>query len=96
MYGTVARIRVKPGQGETLQQMNTAMSENIPGLVFEHVYQSDADANEYWLVVGFESKAAYVSNANAPEQHDRYLQLRELLDADPEWHDGAIAASWPA
>ena len=33
---------------------------------------------------------AYVANADSQEQHERYLQMREWLTADPEWHDGEI------
>jgi hypothetical protein len=40
------------------------------------------------LVVGFESRAAYESNAASPEQGARYAQPRALLAADPEWSDG--------
>jgi quinol monooxygenase YgiN len=93
MYGTIARIHVKPGQAATFLRMNRDMATNVPGLVFEYAYQSDAEPDVYWLVVGFESQQAYADNANAPEQHARYLQLRELLAADPEWHDGAIYSS---
>lgn len=46
--------------------------------------------NEFWLVGVFESREAYRANAASPEQHQRFLQLRALLEADPEWHDGAI------
>lgn len=53
----------------------------------------DADQREYFLVVGFESREAYVANANSPEQHERYLRFRELLESDPEWHDGEIPYS---
>jgi len=43
----------------------------------------------------FESKEAYVANAGSPEQHQRYLRMREMLVSDPEWHDGEIIASYP-
>ena len=35
-------------------------------------------------------KDAYFTNANNPEQDARYRSMRELLDADPEWHDGEV------
>ena len=90
MYGTVARMRVKPGMADRLLQLNAEMGPKIPGLVGEYVYRSDTDPDEYWLAVAFESKEAYRANAESSEQHQRYLQLRELLEADPEWHDGEI------
>jgi hypothetical protein len=45
--------------------------------------------------VAFESKEAYQKNAASPEQNARYEEYRALLDADPEWHDGEIIASYP-
>src|SRR5687768_15115827 len=96
MYGTISRLRVKPGMVERLQQRNaevTAQAAKV-GLVFAHMYQTGA-AGEMWLVVAFESEEAYRRNAASPEQHQRYLQLRDLLEADPEWHDGEIVFSHP-
>jgi hypothetical protein len=50
----------------------------------------DQDPNEVYLVAMFESKAAYVANANSPEQHQDFLQLMDYLESEPEWHDGEI------
>lgn len=90
MYGTIARLRVKPGQEANLRQMGEQAASEIPGFAFQYVYRSDSDPQEFWLVVGFDSKEAYVANAQSPEQDARYQQFRQLLDADPEWHDGEI------
>lgn len=90
MYGTVARLRLKPGKLEDLKQLGQEMSAQIPGLVSEYVYRTDADPNELYLVVMFESEEAYRANAASPEQHKRYEQYRALLAADPEWHDGHV------
>jgi len=96
MYGTVARLRVQPVGGEKLLRISRDYeSMTIPGFVFQHVYQLDADASEYILVVGFTDKAAYVKNADSPEQNERYVTFRALLAADPEWHDGEIVDSYP-
>ena len=88
MYGTIARLRVTPGKQDELRRFGKEGADNLPALAFEYVMQSDADPNEMWLVVGFESRDAYKTNADSPEQHERYVQFRALLDADPEWHDG--------
>ena len=97
MYGTVARMRIKPGMEERLKQVGRQAAEaDIPGFVFEHVYRLDGKSNEYVLVVGFENKAAYDANAKSPEQHARYMEYRALLDGEPEWQDGEIVDSYPA
>jgi quinol monooxygenase YgiN len=91
MYGTVARLRIKPGQEAAFRQLGQEMNaEAPPGYVFSYVYRMDADPHEILLAVGFESEEAYRANAESPEQHQRYEQLRSLLDADPEWRDGQI------
>ena len=92
MYGTIARLRLKPGMDEQLQALLSELRPQVPGLVFDHLYRMDADTNEYYLVVGFESREAYRANAASPEQHARYERYRSLLEADPEWHDGEIVA----
>jgi hypothetical protein len=90
MYGTVARLRLKPGSESKLAQMSRDFSADIPGFVFQLVYRMDDNPNECWLAVGFESKEAYEKNAQSPEQNKRYEQYMTMLEAPPEWHDGEI------
>lgn len=95
MYGTVARMRVKPGKHAELMALSEEYtSELLPSMVAEYVYQMDGDPNEYYMAVVFESREAYVANAQSPEQHARYERFVALLDGDPEWHDGEIIFSW--
>ena len=91
MYGTVAKMRVKPGKLEELRILSgsDAMT-GIAGLVSTTVYQMDADPNALIMVVAFTDKDAYVANANSPEQNQRYEELVALLDGPPEWNDGEI------
>jgi heme-degrading monooxygenase HmoA len=94
MYGTVARMRVKPGSEEQLmQQFREFESLNVPGFVNTYVYRMDAGANEYYMAVVFDSKESYWANARSPEQDARYRQMAALFDGEPEWHDGEIVAA---
>jgi quinol monooxygenase YgiN len=94
MYGTIARFRVKPGKTEELMALDQQYKEmSPPGLVAQYVYRMDADPDTYYLVVAFDSKESYVANANSPEQDTRYRQFAELLEGEPEWHDGEIVSS---
>jgi quinol monooxygenase YgiN len=93
MFGTIARLQVKAGKLDALRAFGNEEVNDLPALRFQHVFQSDTNPNEVWLVVGFESREAYKSNAESPEQHERYLKFRELLNADPEWHDGELIDS---
>jgi quinol monooxygenase YgiN len=91
MYGTIARMRAKPGsESQLAEQMRIYEEAQVAGAVGSYVYRMDSDPNEYWLAVIFSSKEAYVANANSPEQDARYRQLLALLDGPPEWHDGEI------
>ena len=94
MYGTVAKMRVKPGRLEELKQLMASDSmETIPGLIGTNVYQMDADANELIMAVAFTDKEAYTKNANSPEMNVRYEQFVALLEGPPEWNDGEIVYS---
>ena len=95
MYGTIARMKVKPGSFEGFQKQMADVESDLSavGWVSTTIYRSDSDPNEIWLNVAFESKAAYRKNAESPDQGVRYGQMRALLDADPEWHDGEIISS---
>jgi quinol monooxygenase YgiN len=94
MYGTIARMQVKPGAEQALQQqLRDFEALKVPGFITTYIYRMDADPNVYYLAVVFESKDAYWANARSPEQAARYQQMRALLASDPEWHDGEIVAS---
>jgi len=90
MYGTVARLRVKPGCEAALIARLGEVEGRIPGAKQVQVFRLDADHNAYFMVVAFESKEAYVANAESAAQRDRYEQLLAVLDDEPEWHDGEI------
>lgn len=91
MYGTVAYCRAKPGvEGQLLELLRAFEAVDIPGIVATYVYRMDADSNDCYMSVVFESKEAYLKNAESPEQDARYRRLVTLLESEPEWHDGEI------
>ena len=91
MYGSIARLRVKPQSLEALMSWGSSRSGNtIPGYVSQLVFQMDSNPNELYLVVVFADKASYEANAQTPLQQARYAEMRTMLTADPEWHDGAL------
>lgn len=95
MYGTIARLTLRSGSLEELRRLGAETSAALAstGFLWEHTFQSDADPNEVWLVVAFKDREAYMQNAADPAQHERYVRMRALLAADPEWHDGTIIDS---
>ena len=46
------------------------------------------DKKEWIGVAVFESKEAYVENANSPDQHQSFLEIMEHLEEEPSWTDG--------
>jgi heme-degrading monooxygenase HmoA len=91
VFGTVARVRVKPGMADRMLEHSRQYEDlDIPGHKGLLVYQSESDPDEFFMAVVFESRDAYVANASSDRQHERYLELRELLAGEPEWHDGAV------
>ena len=94
MYGTIARLKVKPDRVEALQRLTASYDDlAVPGFVGTHVYRMDADETEYYLVVLFEDRETYRKNADDPAQDRRYREMRELLVEDPDWHDGEVVWS---
>lgn len=94
MYGTIARMHIRPGADQEFQrQLSAYESLNVPGFVSTSMYRTDADPTVFYMVVAFESKDAYLANARSPEQDARFKEMRALLASDPEWHDGEIVGS---
>ncbi len=62
----------------------------IPGVVSTTFYRSREDPRVVWASTVFESEEAYRKNAESPEQHRRWQQLRSILEVDIEWHDGDV------
>ena len=90
MYGTVAKMKLKPGSDENIMKAMEGTDLGRVGHVATYVFKSDADPNVHFVTTVFESKSAYKKFADSPEQSKRFAQMRELLAADPEWHDGEV------
>lgn len=91
MYGTVARMRAKPGSGDQLTALAADYEDlDVPGFVASYVYRLDDNENDYYMAVIFEDRESYHRNAQDPAQDERYRRMRELLEADPKWHDGEV------
>ena len=90
MYGTIAKMKLKPGADEKIMKVMDESQTGRVGHVATYVFKSDADPNIHFVTTIFESKSAYKKFADSPEQDKRFHQLRELLAADPEWHDGEV------
>ena len=52
-----------------------------------HVFDA---GDEVWGVAIFANEKSYRDNANDPATDKDHRQMRVLLEADPEWHDGMV------
>ena len=90
MYGTVARIRVKPENRDQLRKVTERQGyDQVSGFVSSYLLFED-DGDTAWIFAIFRDREAYRRNADDPAQHERYLEYRALLEEEPEWHDGEI------
>ena len=90
MYGTVGKMKLKPGAEEKIMQVMEGSQAGREGHIATYVFRSDADPNVHIVTTIFESKSAYKKFSDSPEQDKRFHQMRELLAADPEWNDGEV------
>ena len=94
MYGTIARLHPKADRTDELYAYGRRMEHaSVPGFRASYLFRPDTDPYEtptVFLVAVFDDEASYQANAASPEQHDRYLELRALLDDDPDWMDGTF------
>lgn len=94
MFGTIARLQVKPGMKdkllEVLAEDNLA---NIAGWVADYLFESVNDPGQCFLVAFFEDEQSYMENAGSPAQDERYQQMRACLLSDPEWQDGQVVSA---
>ena len=94
MYGTIARLHPQPGRLADLSTYGERVGAlGIPGMHESYLFRPDEnpyDRDTVFLVAVFDDEASYRANADSPEQHERYLEMRALLVDDPEWMDGTF------
>ena len=92
MYGTIFRMKVKPGQEqkvlEVFQEWDRDRKPKVKGAGGGYLLKPDNRPGELVAVAVFSDKASYTANASDPEQDVWYGKFRDLLVADPEWEDG--------
>ncbi|HUG15754.1 MAG TPA: hypothetical protein VMM78_12155 [Thermomicrobiales bacterium] len=99
MFGTVARLKVKPGREQDLMAASEAWNRETTaqglavGAIAEYVFKLENPQNEYIMVAIFNDRESYFANAARPETDQQYRQLRALLESDPEWNDGQVVHS---
>lgn len=97
MFGSVARVRVKVEQEAALHDLmdeGEQRDRSARGMVANFVLRSTDDPQELWAVAVFEDRESYFASANDPEQDKFFRRMREMMESDPEWHDGDVVFAW--
>lgn len=93
MFGTIFRMRPKPGMEAAIEDLFRHDVDERPrpaGMIAGYLFHPTSRNGDLMGVAVFDSEASYRKNADDPEQDRWYRQLRELLEADPEWNDGDV------
>jgi quinol monooxygenase YgiN len=93
MFGTVGRLKVKPGKLDELIATLAGEQREIDGSIGYYIYKVEGKENELILAVVFRDKESYMKNADDPAQDDSYRKMVALLDGPPSWEDGEIIAT---
>ena len=97
MYGSIFRMRPKAGHeqaiAEMVEQWHRERRPKVEGYVATYLFRPDNRPGEAIGVAVFASREAYRKNADDPDQDRWYRQMREHLEADPQWEDGEITFS---
>jgi quinol monooxygenase YgiN len=97
MYGTIARIRAKPGHFEELvrwaEDWNLERKPKIAGAISSYLFTPDGSPYgrpTQFLIAVFEDQKTYRQNSDDPAQDAWYRRMREHLEDDPDWSDGTF------
>lgn len=94
MFGTVARLSVKPDRWDDLlaiyDEWDRESRPTTPGAMGGYLYRLETNPNAAIMCVVFEDKKTYLANANDPATDTWFERFRECLTDDPEWMDGTI------
>jgi hypothetical protein len=94
MYGSVYRMKAIPGQEANIaahfRRWERERRPTVGGAVGGYLFRPRAGADELIGVAVFDSENSYRKNADDPKQDEWYQDLRQMLEADPEWNDGDV------
>ncbi len=93
MFGTVGRLKVKPGKLDELLATMNADQRQPDGEVGFWLYKVEGKDDELILAVAFRDKESYFKNADDPSQDEAYRKMVALLQGPPTWEDGDIVAN---
>lgn len=89
MWAQLIKARVKPGQEDEVTRLQQVLEERgrngSTGWVRSITLQNQADPQEYYSLVFFESEERARENERSPEQAQLAQQLMALFEGQPEF-----------
>lgn len=96
MFGTLGRMRIKPGSADELvRHFSDPEAAGARGFRGMHLLISE-DGDEAAVAVLFEDKDSYFEMVHDPRTEAAYPRLLELTDGEPEWTDGEWRSLGPS
>ena len=94
MYGTMFRMKIKAENEGAIGALFEEWERRpkVAGAIAGFILKPDNSPGELVGFGVFKDKASHLANADDPEQHEWYMKLRGLLEADPTWEDGEYIA----
>lgn len=87
MYGTVARLRPKPGQEHGVlayvEQRTRERTPQIPRAIGGYVYRLENEPGTWLFAVAFRDRESYRANPESSTMDADYRRLRALLTDSP-------------
>lgn len=94
MYGTIALCRVRLENQPRFRALVGAHGHaGIDGYLSSDLLTVDNHEDTMVMVVRFRDRASYEANSGTEDQRARFVEIRELMEADPVWYDGEWMAS---
>ena len=94
MYGTIGRMRPKPGKRDELVAMMSAPPAGAAANGYRGAYLLKADEDDEVVVaVMYEDKDAYMAMVHDPQTDENFGKIMALLQDEPTWTDGEWIAS---
>lgn len=93
MFGTVFEMKPKSGAKQDVinefERWRRERRGKVPGFVASYLLEQQNSENLTGIAV-FEDEDSFRKNADDPEQDKWFQGLRQLLESDPVWKDGAV------
>jgi len=86
MYGSIFNLKVKSGHEAKLIDIFDKYDK--PEYMVAWFVMNPDEQRDWIGVAVFKDKESYVKNAENPDQHKRFMEMMQHLDAEPTWTDG--------